>query len=87
MSGIGPDLLDLATLAAGKWTPAQRAALVAAYRGTDSPPPNDFHRSFTLCRLLLAIHSLARSPAWSAPTDHQHDWLTEALTLAESLHF
>jgi aminoglycoside phosphotransferase (APT) family kinase protein len=89
MAGLGPGLIDLAALTAGKWSGEQRAALVRAYRealppgdaATDSPEP--FADALDLCRLHLAVQWLGWSAGWSPPPEHRYDWLGEALSLAD----
>jgi len=42
-------------------------------------------RGLNLCRLQLAVQWLGWSDNWTAPKDHRHDWLVEALTVSEQL--
>jgi Phosphotransferase enzyme family len=60
-------------------TPAglsEKAELAMAY---GAPPSLDY------CRLHLAMQWLGWAENWSPPPEHSHDWLNEALTLAEQL--
>jgi Ser/Thr protein kinase RdoA (MazF antagonist) len=79
LCALGPGLIDLAALTAGKWTDEERAALVAAY---DDSIPRD---AMECCRLHLAVQWLGWSPQWSPPAEHEHDWLTEATRCARRL--
>jgi aminoglycoside phosphotransferase (APT) family kinase protein len=87
MAGVGPGLLDLASLVAGQWGETDRLAMVAAYAGaaTGSPPDLDFLADLERCRLLNAVELLGRSPRWRPPTEHAHDWLGEAESAARRL--
>lgn len=90
MAGIGPGLLDLAALTAGNWTSADRAAVVEVYYRTlasapDAPIPERFSTDLECCRFQLAIQWLGWSESWSPPAEHAHDWLDEALGLADRL--
>jgi hypothetical protein len=90
-AALGPGLVDLAALAAGKWTAAQCEALSRAYRGALPPgspaavPPESFAAALDCCRLHLAVQWLGWSAGWSPPDGHRHDWLGEALALADRL--
>lgn len=85
LAATGPGLVDLAALISGGWSEGDREAIVAAYRsavgGAFSPAQLD------LCRLHLAVQWLGWAPpSWTPPEEQRHDWLDEALTLAERLH-
>jgi phosphotransferase family enzyme len=93
IAAIGPGLLDLAALSVGKWTDAERAGLASAYR-TAAPggaetaahlSDEEFHRALDFARLHLAVQWLGWEPRWEPPAEHRHDWLGEALALAERL--
>lgn len=89
MAGVGPGLLDLADLTAGKWSEDERRSLVDAYRqalpAALSPPPGDFEAALDACRLHKAVQWLGWAPDWEPPEEHRHDWLDEALRLGEKL--
>jgi len=90
MAGVGPGLLDLAALTAGGWNDDQRRRLVAAYfdawpKRLARPEWDDFADALGHCRLHLAVQWIGWSPGWSPPPDHAHDWLGEALGLADEL--
>ena len=91
IAAVGPGLVDLAALAAGKWTEKERNGLVLAYRGEletlgGSPPPvDDLLAALDWCRLHLAVRWVGWAPSWSPPREHRHDWLREALSLAEEV--
>ena len=90
-AGVGPGLLDLASLVSGRLPVRHRAAMVAAYRanlggsrlGTLSE--GDFDQALSSCRLAMAVQWLGWSPGWSPPPAHAHDWRREALLLALQL--
>jgi hypothetical protein len=91
MAAMGPGLVDLAALTAGKWTEEQRTRLAAAYHADlvpgAGPPPKAFWTALDCCRLHLAVQWLGWSPGWSPPPEHAWDWLGEALALTEKLGF
>ena len=90
-AALGPGLVDLAALTSGRWTDRQRAALAMAYyaaaqeAGGSLEPEGRFLETLDYCRLHLAVQLLGWSQAWSAPPQHAHDWLGEALRLSERL--
>jgi hypothetical protein len=89
MAGIGPPLLDLAALTSG-WEPADQGLLVRAYVDELGLGPWRWDEAElgTLldgCRLHYALQWLGWSPEWSAPAEHAHDWVAEALELGERL--
>jgi Phosphotransferase enzyme family len=91
MAAVGPGLIDLAALTAGRWTDTERAALCDAYR-TALPPgsewdskPDALRTMLDHCRIHLAVQWLGWSRSWVAPQEHRRDWLSEAVVLAESL--
>ncbi len=88
MSAVGPALVDLAALVSGKWNEAEREALALAYReayGAGAPPPSSFREDLDRCRLHLAVQWLGWSPNGVPGTGMNHDWLAEAMQLAERL--
>jgi aminoglycoside phosphotransferase (APT) family kinase protein len=85
MVGVGPGLIDLAAITAGKWTADQRAELAAAYREAGDFSADGFDEAFDLCRLYQAVHCVGWSPSWSPPAEHAFDWLGHAVQLAEDL--
>jgi hypothetical protein len=89
MAAIGPGLVDLAALVAGRWSDEQRTAIVQAYFD-GLPRPliwdwDEFVRALDYCRLHLAVQWLGWSPDWLPPPEHAQDWLAEAMHLAERL--
>jgi Ser/Thr protein kinase RdoA (MazF antagonist) len=90
MAGIGPGLVDLAALVGG-WEERERSRLVAAYirsrddGGDSAEEPAALEADLTRCRLHLALQWLGWSADWRPPPEHAHDWLGEALELAEGL--
>ena len=93
IAAVGPGLLDLAALSVGKWTDAERARLAVAYRAAAAPvaetashlSDDEFERALDFARLHLAVQWLGWEPRWEPPAEHRHDWLGEALTIAERL--
>jgi Ser/Thr protein kinase RdoA (MazF antagonist) len=85
LAASGPGLVDLAALVSGGWTEEDREAIVSAYRSVDGTVP--FSREqLDLARLQLAIQWLGWAPpSWVPPEGQRHDWLGEALALAEGL--
>ena len=91
MAAIGPSLMDVAALTAGKWRDEERRQLASAYRdqmrqsGTDQQPTDEFVESIEYCRLHQCIQWLGWAADWSPPEEHAHDWLREAVGIAERL--
>jgi hypothetical protein len=93
IAAVGPGLLDLAALSVGKWTGTERARLATAYRSAAPPgaetgahlTDEEFDRALDFARLHLAVQWLGWEPRWEPPPEHRHDWLGEALALAERL--
>jgi aminoglycoside phosphotransferase (APT) family kinase protein len=91
MAALGPGLVDLAALTAGRWTDERREALALAYyaewtsRGGRPQAAEEFRTALDCCRLHLALQWLGWSQNWSPPPEHSHNWLGEALRLAERL--
>jgi len=91
MTGVGPGLIDLAALTSGKWSEEQKTALSLSYydaRKTtvcESTNLNEFLTALDYCRLHITIQWLGWAPNWSPPVENAHDWLGEALHLAEKL--
>lgn len=86
MAAIAPGLVDLAALTAGSWTAAERQALECAYvSAAGRRLDDDFRSDLDACRLAMCIQWLGWRPRWRAPSQHRHDWLTEALSLADGL--
>ncbi|HKT83564.1 MAG TPA: aminoglycoside phosphotransferase family protein, partial [Solirubrobacterales bacterium] len=84
MAAIAPGLTDLAALVSGGWEEDQRAAIVAAYASGSGDEVDA--RALDFARLQLAIQWLGWAPpAWEPPPGQRHDWLGEALSLAEKL--
>jgi thiamine kinase-like enzyme len=86
-AGIGCGLLDLAALAAGRWSEENRQRLADAYFNALGPRSwlievRDPKRALRQCRLLLAMKWIGWSPYWEPPPEQRHDWLSEALLMA-----
>lgn len=98
-AAIGPPPIDLACLVAGRWTDPERERLARAYfearrearaairPGAPDPWPTfeDLAADLGWCRLALAVQWLGWSPELAPPTEQAHDWLAEAVTLAEQI--
>lgn len=84
LAAVGPGLSDLAALVSG-WPDADRKALAAAYAA--EPGVHSFEsRDLDLARLQVAIQWLGWAPPeWEPPKGQRHDWLGEAMALAEGL--
>jgi hypothetical protein len=91
MAAVGPCLIDLAALSAGKWSEDQRRAIALAYHAelpanrVWSSDPAAFLIALDYCRLHVAVQWLAWSPGWSPPPHQAHDWLGEACLVADKL--
>lgn len=82
LAAVGPGATDLAALVSGNWSELDRAAIVSAYGNAGQVSPEDVD----LARLHLAIQWLGWAPAeWEPPVGQRHDWLGEALALADGL--
>jgi Ser/Thr protein kinase RdoA (MazF antagonist) len=90
-AGVGPGLLDLATITSGRLPELHRAAMIDAYRANldgsrlGSLSAGEFDDALDWCRLATAVRWLGWSPGWSAPAAHAHDWRGETLALAHRL--
>jgi aminoglycoside phosphotransferase (APT) family kinase protein len=91
MAGVGPGLIDLASLISGRLPDRHRTGMVAAYRANlagsrvGALGADEFDEALLWCRLALAVQWLGWSPGWSPPPAHAHDWRREALALAQEL--
>jgi aminoglycoside phosphotransferase (APT) family kinase protein len=89
MAAIGPGLIDVAALTSGDWAPEQQRELAMAYWNALPPSErqdlDEFLTALDYCHLHLAMQWLGWSPEWSPPPEHAHNWLGEAVRLAESL--
>lgn len=89
MAALGPALIDLACLLAGRWSDEERADVADAYfaeraalGGTIAPRDHSL-RMLDCCLIHLSIRNLGWSREWSPPPDRTHDWLHEALRLCD----
>jgi aminoglycoside phosphotransferase (APT) family kinase protein len=84
LAASGPGLTDLAALVSG-WPDDDRRALAAAY-AAEPGVPEFTERDLDFARLQVAIQWLGWAPPeWEPPAGQRHDWLGEALALAEGL--
>jgi thiamine kinase-like enzyme len=84
LAAVGTGLTDLAALVSG-WPEEDRAAIAAAYAEVPGVPIFSA-RDLDLARFQVAIQWLGWAPPqWEPPEGQRHDWLGEALALAEEL--
>jgi aminoglycoside phosphotransferase (APT) family kinase protein len=90
MAGIGPGVVDLAALVGG-WDGASRDRLILAYRtglagaGITDDAAIGSGEGLSVAQLHYALQWLGWSTRWQPPREHSHDWLGEALALANEL--
>jgi hypothetical protein len=83
LAASGPGLVDLAALVSGSWANEDREAIISAYRSAAMAFSRD---QLDLARLHLAVQWTGWAPpSWIPPEGQRHDWLGEALALAEGL--
>jgi hypothetical protein len=76
---------DLAALISGDWTAAERQRMTCAYAAVEGLPPFS-SRQLEFARLQLAVQWLGWAPPeWVAPEAQRHDWLANAIALAQGL--
>ena len=88
MAAIGPGQIDLAALTAGSWSEDARRSMALAYHAVLPAGPwtaDALLDGLEYCRLHLAVQWLGWAEGWTPPPDHAHDWLGEALSVAERL--
>jgi aminoglycoside phosphotransferase (APT) family kinase protein len=84
LAAVGTGLSDLAALASG-WPDEDREVIAAAYAAEPGVAPFS-RRDLDLARLQVAIQWLGWAPPeWEPPEGQRHDWLGEAVALAEKL--
>ena len=84
LAAVGAGLSDLAALVSG-WPEDDRNEIAAAYASAPGLPPFS-RRDLDLARLQVAIQWLGWAPPeWEPPEGQRHDWLGEAIALAEEL--
>jgi hypothetical protein len=87
LAGMGPAVIDLAALTAGDGlAPTTRSAMERAYFDAARYPARawdawvaDLHAA----RLHQCVQWLGWAPTWIPPVQHRHDWLSQAMQLAE----
>jgi aminoglycoside phosphotransferase (APT) family kinase protein len=85
LAASGPGLMDLAALISGDWTEVQRREMTDAYASRSGIPPFSA-TELDFARLQLAVQWLGWAPPHGvAPEGQRHDWLAEAVTLADRL--
>ncbi len=90
VAGFGPGVIDLAALTAGWDAEAtramERAYLAQARAGGWTGSEASLTSALECSRLHLAVRWLGWAPpGWVPPAEHRHDWLADALALAERI--
>jgi hypothetical protein len=91
MAAVGPGLVDLAALIAGKWTDEEREEIAFSYyteivkKSEAVSSREDFFTALQYCRLHLAIQWLGWANKWTPPPEHSQNWLEEAARLGRRL--
>lgn len=86
MASLGPLALDLAALVSGSWGDEQRADLCRAYhQALGGQSFEELVDAVACCRLQLAIQWLGWGSGWEPPAEQRHDWLADAIALAQGL--
>jgi hypothetical protein len=88
LAGLGPAVLDVAALTAGGWAEPRRETMARAYfeaAGRPSGSWDVFREDLAAARLHLCVQWLGWAPGWIPPAEHAHDWLGEALEVAEAI--
>ncbi len=92
MAALGPALMDLACLVAGRWSDERRERVALAYydaatvAGALPPGRDDFSLTLDCCLVHLSIRNLGWSRHWSPPPDRDHDWLGDVVRLCDKWH-
>ena len=92
MAGLGPHLMDLASLLSGLWTDEERSDIAQTYHqtlaseGVATPTPETYLKTLDCCLIQLAVQNLGWSASWTPPPEHAHDWLGEALRVCAKWH-
>ncbi len=90
-TAIGPALMDLAALTAGKWSEEARTTIAMAYwhaHGDSArffATPEVFLEALDYCRLHQAVQWMGWSTDWEPPVEQAQDWRGAALALAKKL--
>jgi aminoglycoside phosphotransferase (APT) family kinase protein len=85
LAAAGPGLMDLAALISGNWTDMERREMTDAYASRPGIAPFSA-TELDFARLQLAVQWLGWAPPhWVAPEGQRHDWLAEAVVLAQRL--
>jgi aminoglycoside phosphotransferase (APT) family kinase protein len=84
LAAVGPGLVDLATLISGGWGADERGRLVAAYAAAPGVPAFS-PRQLACARLHVALRWLGWAQGWTPPAEQRHDWLADAIALAQEL--
>jgi len=78
-AGIGPALLDVASLLTGSWSGDQRGQLLEAYSSIAPGAGGEhFDATFAACRLALALRWMGWLAEQSPADGQTHDWMAEA---------
>jgi aminoglycoside/choline kinase family phosphotransferase len=89
-AALGPGVIDLAALTTGAWSASEREQIARGYVDEAAalghpPDAGELLETLELARLHLAVQWLGWEPTWTAPAEHRHDWLGEALGIAGTL--
>jgi aminoglycoside phosphotransferase (APT) family kinase protein len=89
-AAVGPGVVDLAALTTGGWTRPEREEIARGYLEQaaalgHAQDERALRETLELARLHLAVQWLGWDPTWTAPAEHRHDWLGEALAIADNL--
>ena len=92
LAAVGPGVMDLAALTAGRWTDDERERFADVYwcalaetSGQPAPSKLARQRSLAIARLHLAVQMVGWSQQWTPPPQHAHDWLADVQLLAGRL--
>ena len=91
LAAVAPGLFDVAALTAGGWTDEQRGRMLAAYhdaleRAGGAPgTAAEMAEALEWCRLHMAVQWLGWAAHWDVPAEQSHDWLGQAVSIADRL--
>lgn len=89
MAALGPALVDLACLVAGRWGDDERADVAETYfrevarEGGVVPKRDRYLETLDCCLIHVSVQNLGWSASWTPPPNQAHDWLADALRLCE----
>jgi Ser/Thr protein kinase RdoA (MazF antagonist) len=87
LAGMGPAVIDVAALTAGSGlAPTTKTAMERAYFDAARYPTGAWKTwvaDLDAARLHQCVQWLGWAPTWIPPVQHRHDWLSQAMQLAE----